>query len=282
MNYLLKVSSPYSMVALPIGYSVIVALTGLPIGYSVIVALTGLPIGYSVIVALTGLPIGYSVIIDLTGLPIGYSVIVALTGLPIGYSVIVALTGLPIGFTVVCIHTGSPKAVKVEISSTKQSKENTLLVAYICCMSRSANIIPGFTCLPLLLIKGSSAMSKTFLSWLHITFDCYTTHLVLHGPELRYLLTQFVIDSGGGAEVTGKLITGNSVGHKVMAVYNSPEDIKEAGLSEITLEVSALDSAEMMDRLVAIIPCLVWHVPLDSTVYNNSLMIKLEQVRSKC
>ena len=44
----------------PIGYSVIVALTGLPIGYSVIVALTGLPIGYSVIVALTGLPIGYS------------------------------------------------------------------------------------------------------------------------------------------------------------------------------------------------------------------------------
>ena len=30
---------------IPIGYSVIVALTGLPIGYSVIVALTGLPIG---------------------------------------------------------------------------------------------------------------------------------------------------------------------------------------------------------------------------------------------
>ena len=42
----------------PIGYSVIVALTGLPIGYSV--TLTDLPIGYSVIVALTGLPIGYS------------------------------------------------------------------------------------------------------------------------------------------------------------------------------------------------------------------------------
>ena len=37
---------------------------------------SGLPIGYSVIVALTGLPIA------LTGLPIGYSVIVALTGLP--------------------------------------------------------------------------------------------------------------------------------------------------------------------------------------------------------
>ena len=54
------------------------------------------PIGYSVIVALTGLPIGYSVIVALTGLPIGYSVIVALTGLPIGYSVIVALTVLPI------------------------------------------------------------------------------------------------------------------------------------------------------------------------------------------
>ena len=36
--------------SLPIGYSVIVALTGLPIGYSVIVALTGLPIGYSVMV----------------------------------------------------------------------------------------------------------------------------------------------------------------------------------------------------------------------------------------
>ena len=35
--------------------------TSLPIGYSVIVALTGLRIGYSVIVALTGLPIGYSV-----------------------------------------------------------------------------------------------------------------------------------------------------------------------------------------------------------------------------
>ena len=38
---------PLYMQYLPIGYSVIVALTGLPIGYSVIVALTGLPIGYS-------------------------------------------------------------------------------------------------------------------------------------------------------------------------------------------------------------------------------------------
>ena len=69
----------YVLRSLPIGYSVIVALTCLPIGYSVIVALTGLPIGYSVIVALTCLPIGYSVIVALTGLPIGYSVIVALT-----------------------------------------------------------------------------------------------------------------------------------------------------------------------------------------------------------
>jgi len=33
-----------SAVSIPIGYSVIVALTALPIGYSVIVALTGLPI----------------------------------------------------------------------------------------------------------------------------------------------------------------------------------------------------------------------------------------------
>ena len=39
----------------------IVALTGLPIGYGVMVALTGLPI-----VALTGLPIGYSVIVALS------------------------------------------------------------------------------------------------------------------------------------------------------------------------------------------------------------------------
>ena len=97
-----------ALTGLPIGYSVIVALTGLPIGYSVIVALTGLPIGYSVIVALTGLPIGYSVIVALTGLPIGYSVIVALTGLPIGYSVIVALTGLPIGYSVIVALTGLP------------------------------------------------------------------------------------------------------------------------------------------------------------------------------
>ena len=57
--------SPLRVGSLPIGYSVIVALTGLPIGYSVIVALTGLPIGYSVIVALTGFPIGYSVIVAL-------------------------------------------------------------------------------------------------------------------------------------------------------------------------------------------------------------------------
>ena len=37
--------------------------TGLPIGYSVIVALTRLPVRYSVIVALTYLPIGYSVMV---------------------------------------------------------------------------------------------------------------------------------------------------------------------------------------------------------------------------
>ena len=97
---------------LPIGYSVIVALTGLPIGYSVIVALTGLLIGYSVIVALTGLPIGYSIIVALTGLPIGYSVIVALTGLPIGYSVIVALTGLSIGYSGIRISNRSPYRIQ--------------------------------------------------------------------------------------------------------------------------------------------------------------------------
>ena len=107
-----------TLTGLPIGYSVIVALTGLPIGYSVIVALTGLPIGYSVIVALTGLPIGYSVIVALTGLPIGYSVIVALTGLPIGYSVIVALTGLPIGYSVIVALTGLPIGYSIIVALT--------------------------------------------------------------------------------------------------------------------------------------------------------------------
>lgn len=35
-----------------------------------------------------------------------------------------------------------------------------------------------------------------------------------------------------------------------MAVYNSPAGIKEAGLSEVTLELSAADSTEIMNRLV--------------------------------
>lgn len=129
---------------------------------------------------------------------------------------------------------GSPKAVKVVISSTKQNKETTLLIGYLCCMSRSAHTIPGFTHLPLLLIKASSAVSRMFLSWLHITFDCYTTHLTLRSPELHYLMTQFVTGSGG---------------HRVVAVYDSPAEIKEAGLSEVTLELSALESAEIMSSL---------------------------------
>ena len=95
-------------------------------------------------------------------------------------------------------HTGSPKAVKVVVSSTKEKKEVTLLTGYLCCISTSAHVIPGFTHLPLMLVKASSALSKIFLSWLHVMFDCYTTHLTLHGPELRYLMTQFVTGSGGG------------------------------------------------------------------------------------
>ena len=39
-----------------------------------------------------------------------------------------------------------------------------------------------------------------------------------------------------------------------MAVYNSPEDIKDAGLSEVTLELSAIDTTTIMERLV---PCPV-------------------------
>lgn len=74
---------------------------------------------------------------------------------------------------------------------------------------------------------------------------------MLHGPELRYLMTQFVIGSGGGAEMIRKHVTCHYIiGHKVVGVYDSPAEIKEAGLSEITLEVSAVDSAEMMTRLV--------------------------------
>jgi len=38
-----------------------------------------------------------------------------------------------------------------------------------------------------------------------------------------------------------------------MAVYNSPEDIKDAGLSEVTLELSAIDTATIMDRLVHVL-----------------------------
>ena len=34
-----------------------------------------------------------------------------------------------------------------------------------------------------------------------------------------------------------------------MAVYDSPVAIKEAGLSEVTLELSATDTAEIMSRL---------------------------------
>ena len=116
-------------------------------------------------------------------------------------------------------------------------------------MSRSAHTIPGFTHLPLLLIKASSAVSRMFLSWLHITFDCYTTHLTLRSPELHYLMTQFVTGSGGGAKLRAKCVTCCPIGHRVVAVYDSPAEIKEAGLSEVTLELSALESAEIMSRL---------------------------------
>ena len=96
------------------------------------------------------------------------------------------------------IHTGAPKAVKIVVCSTKQNKETTILTGYLCCISTNVHFIPGFTHLPLLLVKAPSALSKIFLSWLHVMFDCYTTHLTLPGPELHYLMTQFVIGSGGG------------------------------------------------------------------------------------
>lgn len=35
-----------------------------------------------------------------------------------------------------------------------------------------------------------------------------------------------------------------------MAMYDSPAEIKEAGLSEITLELSPIDTAEIMSRSV--------------------------------
>ena len=57
-------------------------------------------------------------------------------------------------------------------------------------------------------------------------------------------------------------MTYHCIGHKVVVVYDSPAEIKEAGLSEITLEVSAVDSADMMSRLVVIIHCLLCHVSL--------------------
>ena len=36
----------------------------------------------------------------------------------------------------------------------------------------------------------------------------------------------------------------------MVAVYDGPAEIKEAGLSEVTLELSAVDTAEIMTRLV--------------------------------
>ena len=44
----------------------------------------------------------------------------------------------------------------------------------------------------------------------------------------------------------------------MIAVYDSPAEIKEAGLSEVTLELSAIDTADIMSRLVMTcvsIPC---------------------------
>lgn len=64
---------------------------------------------------------------------------------------------------------------------------------------------------------------------------------------------------GVGGVKTSHCVTGYDTGHKVVAVYDSPAGIKEAGLSEVTLELSAIDTADIMSRLVTgcvSIPCI--------------------------
>ena len=55
----------------------------------------------------------------------------------------------------------------------------------------------------------------------------------------------------GGAKLRVNCVT-CCAGHKVVAVYDSPAEIKEAGLSEVTLELSAIDTADIMSRLVTV------------------------------
>ena len=164
------------------------------------------------------------------------------------------------------------------MSSTKENKETTVLIGYLCCLSTSAHIIPGFTHLPLLLVKATSALSRIFLSWLHVMFDCYTSHLTINGPEMRYFMTQFVIGSEGGwGEDESHCVTCRDTGHKVVAVYDSPAEIKEAGLSEVTLELSAIDTADIMSRSVTACVSIPSMSPILACI-KTSQMIKLEQV----
>ncbi|XP_065915869.1 centromere protein L-like [Dysidea avara] len=129
---------------------------------------------------------------------------------------------------------GLPRAVKVVVFTIKQRKEVPILVAYLCCLAKDIQTVAGFTSLPLLLIKSTSALSKKFLGWLSLSFDCYTWRLQFLNKEMRHIMAHYLAENKD---------------HKVMAVYNSPEDIKDAGLSEVTLELSAIDTTTIMESL---------------------------------
>jgi len=87
-----------------------------------------------------------------------------------------------------CEHAELPRAIKVVVFTIKQGKEVPLLVAYWCCLSKNVQTFPGFTSLPLLLIKSTAALSKKFLDWLSLTFDCYTWRIKLSSDEIRKIM----------------------------------------------------------------------------------------------
>ena len=83
------------------------------------------------------------------------------------------------------------------VFTIKQGKEVPILVAYLCCLAKDIQMVAGFTPLPLLLIKSTSALSKKFLDWLSLTFDCYTWKLKFLDEEMRHIMAQCLSETKG-------------------------------------------------------------------------------------
>ncbi|XP_022082466.1 centromere protein L-like [Acanthaster planci] len=137
-------------------------------------------------------------------------------------------------------YDNDPEAVELTIKSRGQGRganAKVIFNAIFCCVGweHRGQLAEGLTMLPVLLVKGTAAVTRFVLSWLQVQFDCHVKKMTFNPVALVWMVSMWAGLSTGEKSKTVELL------------YTVPKTVE--GLSRITMTIDATDAKILWDSV---------------------------------